>query len=126
MRITLTSYHATSGTSPVNPSSTTTISATITSVWPFCSRRKLAVRIHRHDGAVRHRELVEHRNEKAKRGPSLVRGDDRDSPRVGGGDVISRAGLPLLLKLEEVQLLAVDHRAGVEPVSPNVYRAGGL
>src|SRR2546428_12450829 len=99
-----TSYHATSETSPVNPSNGISISATITSVWPLCSRRNLPIRIHRHDGAVRHRELVEHRNEHPQWSPASVGVRDRDGDGVGRGAVVARASLPGLARRHEVQL----------------------
>src|SRR6267143_550207 len=126
MRMRLTSYHAMSVTSPVNPSSTTIISATMTRVWPFCSRRNLAVRIHRHDGVVRHRELVEHRDEEPQGGPASVRVSDRDDGGVSRGDVVASARLPRLARGHEVELLAVHDRTAVELIVPGIDLTGGL
>src|ERR1700716_4262998 len=102
-----TSYHAMSVTSPVNPSSTTIISATMTRVWPFCSRRNLAGRIHRHDGVVRHRELVEHRDEEPQGGAASVRVGDGDDGGVGRGHVVAGTGLRRWADGDKVELLAV-------------------
>src|SRR5436189_6441453 len=113
-----TSYQATSVTRPVNPSSATIITATITSTWPRCSRRNLAVRIHRHDGVVRHRELVEHQDEKPQRSPASVRVGDRDDGAIGWRPVAAPAGLPRLARLHEVQLLTTDGGSAVQLVVP--------
>src|SRR5438105_15722987 len=113
-----TSYHATSVTSPVNPSSATIMIATITRTWPRCSRRNLAVRIHRHDGVVRYRELVEHRNEQTQRSPATVRIRDRDDRGVRRRAVVARARLPRLACRDEVQLLTVHDRSSVQLVVP--------
>src|SRR5438128_11146200 len=121
-----TSYHATSVTSPVNPSSATIMIATITMTWPSCSRRNVAVRIHRHDGVVRHRELVEHRDKEPQRGPAAVRVGDRDDGGIGWGAVVARAGLPRLARRHEVQLLTINDGAAVQLVVPGVDQPGCL
>src|SRR5213594_2845204 len=121
-----TSYHATSETSPVNPNSGISIRATITSVWPLCSRRKLSVRIHRHDGAVANRELAEHRNEHPQWSQAAVGVRHRDGRGVGRGPVIARASLPGLARRHEVELLSIDHGAAVQLVVPCVNKTGRL
>src|SRR5438132_7523934 len=107
-----TSYHATSVTSPVNPSSATIMTATITRTWPRCSRRNLAVRIHRHDGVVRHRELVEHRDKEPQRGPAAGRVGDRDDGGIGWGAVIARGGVPRLARRDEVPRVTTHDGSG--------------
>src|SRR5438105_14289203 len=121
-----TSYQATSVTRPVNPSSATIITATITNTWPRCSRRNLPVRTHRHDGVVRHRELVEHRDEQPQWRAAAVRVGDRDDGGIRRGPVVARAGLPRLAGRHEVQLLTVDDGSSFQLVVPGIDQPGGL
>src|SRR4029079_11967330 len=114
--MTFTSYHATSDTSPVNPSSGMIKSATITSVWPRSSRRSSPIRIHRHHGAVAHRELGEERNEHAQRRAAAIRVRDRDDGRIRRRHVVARARQPGLAGGDEVELLTIDNRPAVRLV----------
>src|SRR2546428_11948385 len=119
------SYQPMSATSPTKPKSDVSMSATITRVWPRSSRQ-LTRDIFGHHRALRDRELIEDRHEKAERRAGAIRVADGHADGIRRDDVVPCARQPGLTLLHEVEVVAIDDRPAVQLVRPDVDEAGRL